>query len=457
MDELIKKMRALLDTAKAENRELNADEIKTYDGLKAQFEAAKATEQRNAELAAIETANTNTEEQERHAAMERDIREAKPGTSRVSKPDDMEERVRIEIPRQSVRNFRTVEGEKPAHERAFRFGQFCLAAFGNQNAARYCADNGIQVRGHIEGTNTLGGFLVPDEFDADMIDLRERFGVFRRNARVVPMSSDTKSRRRRDGGLTSYFVGEGQEGTTSTKAWGMVQLVAKKLMVLSTYSNELNEDAAVNIGDDLISEIAYAFSLKEDQCGFLGDGTSTYGGILGAIPKINGLAPVGLQTATSASHTDWSKITIRDFEKCVGILPEYADVSPNVKWYCSKAFYANTMSALAYAAGGNTTESIGNGVRKTFLGYPVEISQVFPKTAAAAEVVCLFGDLRMAADFGDRRINTIAFSEDATVDGVSVFETDEVAIRGTTRFDINVHSVGDSTNAGPLAALKTSA
>lgn len=455
MDKLIQQMRALLDTAKAENRELNADEIKTYDGLKAQFEAAKATEQRNAELAAIEASNTKTEEQERHAAMERDIRDAKPGSTRKSKPDDVEERVRIEIPRQSVRNFQSIEGEKPAHERAFRFGQFCLAAFGNKNAARFCADNGIEVRGHIEGNNTLGGFLVPDEFDADMIDLRERYGVFRRNARIVPMGSDTKSRRRREGGLTSYFVGEGQEGTTSTKSFGLVQLVAKKLMVLSTYSNELNEDAAMSIGDDLISEIAYAFSLKEDQCGFIGDGTSTYGGILGAITKINNNSPLGLQTATTGSHTNWANITIRDLNKCVGILPEYADMSPNVKWYCSKAFYANVMSSLAYAAGGNTTENIGNGVRKTFLGYPVEISQVFPSVADSAEIVCLFGDLRMAADFGDRRQNTIAFSEDATVDGVSVFETDEVAIRGTTRFDINVHSIGDASTAGPLAALKT--
>ncbi len=60
-----------------------------------------------------------------------------------------------------------------------------------------------------------------------------------------------------------------------------MRLTAKKLMVLTKYSNELNEDAVLNIGDDLAGEIAYAFALKEDQCGFLGDGTSTYGGITG--------------------------------------------------------------------------------------------------------------------------------------------------------------------------------
>jgi hypothetical protein len=41
------------------------------------------------------------------------------------------------------------------------------------------------------------------------------------------------------------------------------------------------EDAIISIADDLAEEIVYAFSLKEDQCGFIGDGTSTYGGIVG--------------------------------------------------------------------------------------------------------------------------------------------------------------------------------
>lgn len=463
MDEILVKMRAIVDKASAEKRDISEDEQKELDSLQAQFETEKRNADRANALAEAEKearelkAKLDAMEADRKAAEERaKPQERKAPANAAEPPKHSEDRSRIQTVKRygSLRNFTTGDN---AEERAYRFGQWCLAANGNDNAARWCAEHGIELRGHTEGVNAQGGFAVPDEFDNDLIDLRERFGVFRRNARVVPMMSDVKNRRRRTGGLTAYFTGEAEAGTESDKSWDMVSLTAKKLMVLATYTNELDEDAVLNIGDDLAGEIAYAFSSKEDDCGFNGTGTSTYGGITGVIQKINNVSgtAAGLKTATSGSDDDWSVITIRDLEQLVGVLPEYAETT-NVKWYCSKAFFANVLQALAYAAGGNTTEQIsGARVGKTFLGYPVEVTQKMPKTASSAEIVCLFGDLRLAADFGDRRQNAISFSEDATVGGVSVFETDEIAIRGTTRFDINVHSVGDSSDAGPMVALQT--
>jgi hypothetical protein len=37
------------------------------------------------------------------------------------------------------------------------------------------------------------------------------------------------------------------------------------------------------------------------------------------------------------------------------------------------------------------------------------------------------------------------------------FEFDQTGIRGTQRYDIVVHDLGDGTNAGPIVALKTPA
>jgi len=466
MDEILKQMRALVDKAKAEKRDFTEDELKEYNELDEKRKAAEVQEKRDAALAQAEADARETKAQlekveaERKEAEERAKRatertERHAPASTMDKPEHTEQRTRIERVRRygSLRNFTTGED---AEERAYRFGQWCLAANGNQRSANWCAENGLELRAHTEGVNASGGFAVPEEFDNDLIDLRERFGVFRRNARVVPMMSDTKTRRRRTGGLTAYFTGEADAGTESTKSWDVVNLTAKKLMVLATYTNELNEDAVLNIGDDLAGEIAYAFSSKEDDCGFNGDGTSTYGGIQGVLSMINGVSggAAGLKSATSGSHTDWGAITLDDMVQLVATLPEYAE-SNDVKWYCSKPFFAEVMQGLAYAAGGNTTENIQGRVSKTFLGYPVEVSQKLPKADGTAEIVCFFGDLRLAADFGDRRQNAIAFSEDAMVGGVSVFETDEIAIRGTTRFDINVHDVGDSSDAGPIVALQT--
>jgi HK97 family phage major capsid protein len=275
------------------------------------------------------------------------------------------------------------------------------------------------------------------------------------------MASDTRSDPRRINGVTAYFVGESQAPSQSDKTWDRVRLTAKKLMVLTKYSNELNEDAVLNIGDDLAGEIAYAFALKEDQCGFTGDGTSTYGGIVGVAPALKNVDPTvanvaGLVVATGTGYgTSYNSVTLADFNKVVATLPEYADVPGETKWYCSKFFWGSVMQRLAVAAGGNrVAEVIDTPHQKSFLGYPVAISQVMPKVSAINQVVCLLANLRLGARLGDRRMTTIQMSEHA----LNAFEQDEVVIRGTERFDIVVHDVGNNSGtAGPIVGLITGA
>lgn len=313
-------------------------------------------------------------------------------------------------------------------------------------ARQYCKDNGIPiVRAQTEGEDTAGGFLVPHEFTNDMIDLRERFGVFRRNVRIVPMASDSRSQPRRKGGLTAYVIGEGKGATESKKNWDRVGLSAKKIGCLARYSSEIAEDALVSIGDDLASEIAYAFSQFEDTVGFVGDGSVDHARITGAVTKLQNLASAaGVITATGNT---WDEFTLNDFLTLIGTLPEYAETS-NVKFFCSKLFWSTVMVRLAKEANGNSESDIISGGKKQFLGYPVEVSQVFPKAATNDKIMCLFGDLRLAAMMGDRRRTTIRTSEHVH------FEEEEIAIAGSERFDINVHDIGDTVAAGPLLALK---
>lgn len=376
----------------------------------------------------------------------------------------------------SLRNF----AGPNADERAYRFGMFCLGVYGKKSAVEFCHKQGIPLVDDVhtktqrENINTSSGFLVPDEFQNDLIDLREKFGVFRQNAKVVPMASDTRSDPRRINGVTAYFVGESTAASLSDKTWDRVRMTAKKLMVLTKYSNELNEDAVLNIGDDLAGEIAYAFALKEDQCGFNGDGTSTYGGIVGVTNALLNVFPgtpanvCGLITASGTGYgTSFSSIALSDFNRVVATLPEYADVPGSTAWFCSKFFWGSVMQKLATAAGGNRIADIeGGALVKTFLGYPVVVSQVLPKASATSQVCCLFGNLRLAAQLGDRRLTTIQMSEHA----LNAFEQDEIVIRGTERFDIVVHDVGDpiagdgtpksaqaGNVAGPIVGLVTAA
>lgn len=355
----------------------------------------------------------------------------------------------------TLKNFR---GEDAA-ERAYRFGQWFLAARGIGFAEKFCRENGIAVtRAMSEGVNESGGFLVPEEFGNDLIDLREQYGVFRRNAKMVPMASDTRSDPRRTGGLTAYFEGEGDAGTASDKSWDRVSLTAKKLFVLARYSSEVQEDAVINMGDDLAGEIAYAFANKEDLCGFGGDGSSTYGGMQGITTKIKGLSGTIANIAGLfvGAGNAYSELLLTDFESVVGLLPQYAD-TPSAKWYVHRSFYWNVMVKLVLASGGVTGAEVEGSRVKRFLGYDVEVTQVMPKTEANSQVCALLGDLRLAASFGSRRDTTIAISEH------SRFANDQIEIRGTERFDINVHDVGNASAtagsrvAGPIVGLITAA
>jgi HK97 family phage major capsid protein len=347
-----------------------------------------------------------------------------------------------------------------ADVRAYKAGMWLAAALcHSQSAKKWCEDHGIPITWdnlHQEGVNTQGGYLVYPEFETDIIRLVEEFGLARKALRVVPMMSDTKSRPRRTGGATAYFVGEGDAITSYTGSWDNVKLIAKKLAAITTASNELTSDAIVSIADEATREIALAFAEKEDLCAFQGDGTSTYGGMFGVVQRLSALNGVddggGLVLANSNAY---SEVVNGDFDRMIGRIPNYPGIRP--EWYISKPAWAATMQPLLSAAGGNTMIDLaGPQPRTMFKGYPVNWTSgtsVLPVSAANSSIFCLFGDLRMAGDFGDRAGMTIATSTEATVGSVSMFDTDSFAIRGIERFDINIHDVGTATAAGPVVGL----
>lgn len=345
-----------------------------------------------------------------------------------------------------------------AEQRAYRAGKWFLGAVGHQPSRQYCVDRGMLFNAvHEETVNTTGGYLVPTQLDADIISLIDFYGLARSLARVTPMTGDTLSRPRRTGGLTATFTGESEDATESTKSWDNVSMTAKKITALSRITNELSEDAIISIADELVREIAIAFAEKEDKCLFIGDGTTTYGGILGYEGKFDAIGTTsggGLQVSTGNL---FSETTMTDLINFVARLPAYAD-NPNTKMVMNRLVYYDVVVRLLSALGGNTVQTIEALTRRQLWGYPVEFSNAMPKADANSQVFMLMGDFALSAMFGDRRSRTISFSDSASLgSGDSVFMKDQIAVRGTERFDINVHDVGTSSVAGPVIALMSKA
>lgn len=333
---------------------------------------------------------------------------------------------------------------------AVRFGKFCFATiFGSGPAKQWCEENGIPLQAVMNGTdNSKGGIFVPEEFINQIIDLRERRGVFRENCKVVPMSSDSLQQPVRLTGLTAYWTADGVAvSTQGDKTWSTVGLSAKELVAETRYTNTLGEDAIISVAEDIAQEMAYAFALAEDEAGFNGDATSTYGGITG-LKNVLGSASV---ITAATSHDSVEELTIADWISVRAKLPMYPGITP--KWYCHKAIHEVSMAALAYAAGGNTVQQISGGVGLSFLGDPVVLVQNMNSTlgTSASTIKAYYGDLMMAAMLGDRRSFSVRSSDQV------YFRERQTLIQATSRLDINIHQRGDSSNPGPMLALKTAA
>ena len=122
-------------------------------------------------------------------------------------PAELPLSARIRIPLASQYRYgrlRAFTGPR-ADERAFIAGQFWAATlFRNKRSMEWLQQHGLAVQAALEeSSDSVGGFLVPVVEQA-IIDLREEYGVFRREARVMPMRHETAAgpQQRAD----AYFV-----------------------------------------------------------------------------------------------------------------------------------------------------------------------------------------------------------------------------------------------------------
>ena len=357
---------------------------------------------------------------------------------------------RVEAPR-AYGKLKAFKNDRDGESRAYRFGRFCAAAMGHTKSVEWCKTNGVSLvreKAHVEGVNSAGGFLVPEEMDSELVILREQYGVFRREARVIPMSADVRNVNKRRAGLTAYWVGEGAPITKSQSTFGQNKLIAKKLGVLTEISSELNEDSIVNLGDDAADEIAQALAFAEDNAGFNGDGSGQlYGGIVGLA---NALTDATYQVADMGAATTYAGVALADLIAAFRKLPAWASTRDNIKIYCNKQAWHGVFERLAATGGGNTMVTLSQGLRQpTFLGYPVVWAQAIPVSETGGATFAYIGDLRLAAYFGDRRQTAVDFSNS----GGDAWENDLIAVRATERLDINLANIGSASEYGAIVKL----
>lgn len=328
----------------------------------------------------------------------------------------------------------------------------------NQQASRkarqvreWCLENAeLFTLGQTEFDDARGGQFVPIQMEAAIDHLRIQYGVIRNEANVVPATSDTIQWPRPLKGVTVHALAEVTPTPMTTESTGVgdsFEMSIKAWGGWARISRDLEEDATVSIADMLVRDFAYAMAYKEDQVCFNGTGLSTDGGIEGIMTKLQGASyTASVATALSGNNT-FATLDAVDFEAAIGQQPNFGR-RVNNKWYMSKAAYYASAARLMDAAGGNNMSDLARGSGPVWLGHPVVFTEVLNNTLGAngSAYVALFGDLSLAATFGNRRGLTVETD-------YSIYRHNrQLAIFVTSRWGFVAHDLGGTDGAGNAVA-----
>lgn len=230
-----------------------------------------------------------------------------------------------------------------------------------------------------EGTDSEGGYLVPDEYERTLVEALEEENVFRQLAKVIRTSSgDRKIPVVATKGTASWIDEEGAY-TESDDSFGQVSIGAYKVGTMIKVSEELLNDSVFDLESYIAKEFARRIGAKEEEAFFTGDGSGKPLGVLAAI----GGAETGVTAASSTAIT----------------ADELMDLFYSLKSpYRKKAVWVlNDSTIKAVRKLKDSTgqylwqPSLVAGTPDTLLGRPVKTSAYMPVIAAGAKTIA-FGD-----------------------------------------------------------------
>jgi len=428
------------DTADAEKRELTPEEVESVETFLAESEADER------QAAALKSVEERTKK-----IVQPEPRQVPP---QVPAPQPKPVHVYGNTTRMNLRHYtpQLFGGSwQVANEAAYRTGMWLAGALFNHNESRqWCESNGMEFRAMAGKINAAGGYLVPEEMERAVINAIDQYGVARRLCRVHRMTSDVLVVPIRSAGLTATPVGENEEATETDKTWANAELVARKWMTLTRYSSEIAEDAIIDMADDLTREIASAFAGTEDDCFFNGSGAGSYHGIRGIWYLLENSGYTGCVLDAASGVDTLAEVTVADLSQLIGKLPD--KYRAGATWVCNPLTKAAVFDRLFTVQGGGPGTELAGAPTNNYMGYPIVTSEKMyapatPSTASNDKCPIMFGNFSFGCSFGDRRMMAVRTSDQR------YFEYDQLAIRGTTRFDISCHNAACGTSAGPVLGL----
>lgn len=249
------------------------------------------------------------------------------------------------------------------------------------NAMRVKAPMPSVLNALQEGTDSEGGYLVPDEFERTLVEALEEENVFRTLAHVIKTSSgDRKIPVVASKGTASWVDEEGAY-TESDDAFSQVSIGAYKLGTMIKVSEELLADSVFDLEAYISKEFARRIGAREEESFFNGDGKGKPLGILAAA----GGAEVGVTAASATAITADEVIDLFYSLK--------APYRKNAVWLLNDATVKQIRKLKDSTGQYLWQPSLVAGTPDTILGRPVKTSAFMPTAAAGAKTIA-FGDFK---------------------------------------------------------------
>lgn len=184
------------------------------------------------------------------------------------------------------------EAEAKNFRKAYHFAEYAKALL-NKDVSR--------VRALAEGTDADGGYLVPDEFRADLVQHMLTTQAIRNFATVIPMEGKYLEFPKLTSDVKVYWGTENTAIATTTADFGNVVLTPFRLNAIIYTSRELFDDSAFSIMEVLRRRFVDRVADEENKVFINGNGTTQPKGIdaetFRTVNAGNSLSPDHITTA----------------------------------------------------------------------------------------------------------------------------------------------------------------
>lgn len=267
------------------------------------------------------------------------------------------------------------------------------------------------VKALSEGDAASGGYLVPTEFRAELIEDIKDLPVLRNLVTVIPMGTDSLELPTLASDVKVSWGSENTAISTTTARFGTLTFTPFRLNTMMYTSRELVADSAISVVPLITRLFTQAIGREEDRVIIAGSGSGQPSGIFKSGLTYGGFANGG---------------NIANLADKIKKLPYKLPTAyrANARWVVNSYALGEIASLKDTTGNYLLKDGLADGDPKRLVGYPVV------EQNDMANSIMLFGDLSHYY-LADRE----QISVETTTQGAGTFEKHQVAIKVVERID----------------------